>query len=109
MISCFSDPACFCIDDLIEENEEVEYPKTRCLDYLVVKVQRQGEVQDVCFTDLCQDEQIRGLDNMNESELRGLCLKLAEHLRFIGDLFEMTRDENNQYSFVGRVRETTGG
>lgn len=109
MMRCLNDPACFCMDELLDENEGVEYPKERRLDFIVVKVQRQGKVQDVCFTDLCEDEQIMGLNNMNESELRSLCIKLAGQFRFVGDIFEMTRDENNQYSVMGKACETAGG
>lgn len=62
-----------------------EYPVKRDLDGVYFRVERDGEWQSLCFTDMTEEERGRVLDSRPESWLRDMALIMARDLRAIGD------------------------
>ena len=74
-----------------------KYPKQLELDTIFVRVQRDGKFNNICFTDLTENEQRAFLGDLNERALERMCLILAKTLRTIGEearLMGQTSTEN---------------
>lgn len=60
------------------------------------RVKRNGKDQDLCFTDMTEDEQIDILRQQPSREfVVGLCLRLAQTVRTLGDEFDISADEQD--------------
>lgn len=71
---------------MIKENKE-----PRRMDGVFFRVCRDGKWQNICFSDLTNDERTQVLDKRDAVWLRGLCCILADTLYELGNYFE--RDE----------------
>jgi hypothetical protein len=75
------------IDNLIAEWEkEVEF---RNLDGVYFRVHRNGKWQNICFSDLTEEEKDKMLESKNSQWLRNLCKALGSTIRRIGDQLDI--------------------
>lgn len=71
-----------------------EYPKTRNLDGVYVRVERYGKSVNRCFSDLTVEEQERFMSKFDTEGLKRLCLLMTGRLRDIGDQLDLyVKDE----------------
>lgn len=61
------------------------HPVQRGLDPVFLRVKRDGEYTDRCFTDLTREEQQKFMDTLEKEGLKRLALALANALRELGD------------------------
>lgn len=61
------------------------HPVKRGLDPVFLRVKRDGEYTDRCFTDLTLEEQQKFMDTLEKEGLKRLVLALANALRDLGD------------------------
>lgn len=89
----YRDPDEFSIDTILTDGDNPDYPQVRTLDCSMFQIRRQGKVEELAFTDLCEGEQARILDELPSDCLKALCKELAWHLRYIGDEFGIFRND----------------
>ena len=61
----------------------------RHLDGVYFRVKRDDEWQDICFSDLTEDERNKMMENRSVKWLQSLCNILANKLKDIGDQFDL--------------------
>lgn len=61
----------------------------RNLDGVYFRVKRDDEWQDICFSDLTEDERNKMMENRSVKWLQSLCNILANKLKDIGDQFDL--------------------
>ena len=61
----------------------------RNLDGIFFRVNRDNKWQNICFSDLTEDEQSFVMEDKNEMWLRSMCRSLAKVIRDIGDQFDI--------------------
>ena len=83
-------PEQFSLDDALEEDDDIEYPEKRNLDGLYIRVMRKGEVEEVCFTDMLEDEQHFVLWTLDTLGLRELCKVLSRAIRHLGTVYNLS-------------------
>lgn len=68
----------------------------RHLDGIYLRVERNGKWQDLCLSDMTQEELERTLDPKKGEWLKGAVIHLAQKMRYIGDQMdiEMVREED---------------
>jgi hypothetical protein len=66
------------------------YPKERGLDSMYFRVERDGKWRDLCFTDLTSEEQKNVLESFDKEALIRTCLILADTVRAVGDLYNLS-------------------
>lgn len=69
------------------------YPIERGLDGMYFRVERDGEWKDICFTDLIPEEREIVLNSFDKDALIRTCLLLADTVRAVGDLYNLTFKE----------------
>lgn len=69
------------------------YPKERGLDSMYFRVERDGKWRDLCFTDLTSEEQKNALESFDKEALIRTCLILADTVRAVGDLYNLSFTE----------------
>ena len=73
---------------------EIErWPEKRELDGVYFRVQRDGKWENVCFTDLTEDEVEQVTANKDMTWWKSLAMYLARTLRGIGDQFNIKAEE----------------
>lgn len=70
-----------------------KYPIERGLDGMYFRVERNGEWKDICFTDLIPEEREVVLNSFDKDALIHTCLLLADTVRAVGDLYNLTFKE----------------
>lgn len=73
--------------------------KKRELCGIYFRVKRDGKYENICFTDMTEDEQRKILDDdllLSEEDLRNLCLRLAQVVRNLGDMFDISAAEGEE-------------
>lgn len=65
---------------------------SRNLDGAYFRVLRDDKWQDICFSDLTEDEMNEVLKNRNEEWLKSLCIHLGNTISKIGDAFDLICD-----------------
>ena len=79
------------IDNLIAEwSKEIEF---RELDGVYFRIERNGKWQNICFSDLTEEEMDRVMEGRCEEWLRNLCKILGQTMRTIGDQLDIKREE----------------
>lgn len=79
------------IDELIKKwTEHIEF---RELDGVYFRVKRNEKWQNICFSDLTEEEMDEILKDRNEEWLRSLCKILGQTIRDIGDQLDIRRRE----------------
>lgn len=63
--------------------------KDRNLDGAYFRVKRDGKWQNICFSDLTDEEMDAELDGRTEMWLKSLCKHLGETIKRIGDEFDI--------------------
>ncbi len=66
------------------------YPIERGLDGMYFRVERNGEHKDICFTDLTNEEREIILNSFDKEALIRTCLLLADTVRAVGDLYNIS-------------------
>lgn len=74
----------------MNEKKKIEF---RNLDGVYFRVKRNDKWQNICFSDLTEDEMKEVLSNRNEHWLKELCIILGSIIRGIGDQFDIVRGE----------------
>lgn len=67
--------------------------KKRELCGIYFRVKRDGKYENICFTDMTEEEQRKILDDdllLSEEDLCNLCLRLAQVVRDLGDRFDIS-------------------
>ena len=64
----------------------------RNLDGAYFRVQRNGKWDNVCFSDLTQDEKEKVMQGRDIDWLKSLCIALGKAIRQIGDQLDITCD-----------------
>lgn len=65
----------------------------RNLDGVYFRVERAGKWQNICFTDLTQDERHRILEGKSNEWLKTMVLHLANIIEDIGELMDIVRGD----------------
>lgn len=68
----------------------------RGLDGVFFRVCREGKWQSLCFSDLTEDEMNEVLKDRNEDWLKSLCIILGKRIRKIGDILDLTTEEEEE-------------
>lgn len=61
----------------------------RNLDGVYFRVQRDGKWDNVCFSDMTQDEMEDVMNNRDIDWLKSMCIQLGKTIRDIGDQFDI--------------------
>lgn len=102
MLKLVNAPNLFSIDEELEEGEEPEYPEIRGLPSFTVRVKRQGKICELSFTDMCETEQLFVLSCMSKEEIQALMMKLAHSMQMLGEMFDIRRDQDGQFTAKGK-------
>lgn len=73
--------------------------KKRELCGIYFRVKRDGKYENICFTDMTEEEQRKILDDdllLSEEDLCNLCLRLAQVVRNLGDMFDISAAEGEE-------------
>lgn len=70
--------------------------KKRELCGIYFRVERDGKFEDVCFTDMTEEEQKEILNDLSPNAVRSLCLRLAQVVRILGDTFDLSAAEGEE-------------
>ena len=82
------------IDELIKKwTERVEF---RDLDGVYFRINRNDKWQNICFSDLTEEEMVGVLEGRDEQWLKSLCKILGNTLRDIGDQLDITRNAREE-------------
>lgn len=73
------------------EYKELKMEK-RNLDGVYFRIRRVDEWDNICFSDLTEEEQDKIMDGRDEVWLKSMCKILAKCLRNIGDQFDIKSD-----------------
>lgn len=74
----------------------MKYPKQRELDGVYFRVERDGKWENICFSDLTDDEQLAVLSYKTIDWLKTMCLRLSDVIRCIGDEFDLVGDYDDK-------------
>lgn len=72
---------------------DTNYPVKRNLDGVYCRVNRYGQHQYICFSDLTAEERQSVLTSYDIASLTRLCLHLVDTIRQIGDTLDLYVDE----------------
>lgn len=61
----------------------------RNLDGVYFRVERNGKWENVCFSDLTEEEMDKVMSNKDADWLKGLCKRLGNVIKEIGDQFDI--------------------
>lgn len=74
------------IDALIDEfDKKRKQPEFRELDGIFFRVERNDKWQNICFSDLTEEEMVKVLENKDLQWVKNLCRALGKRIREIGD------------------------
>lgn len=71
----------------------------RNLDTCYFRVERNGELCNICFTDMYEEEQKAVLEILSQEEIKKLLLEIAKVARSLGDLFNLKLDNTSFYEY----------
>ena len=75
--------------DAFDKAAEGHKPEFRELDEVYFRVKRNNKWQNICFSDLTEEEMDEMLANRSDEWLKNLCKILGKALRNIGDQFDI--------------------
>lgn len=64
----------------------------RNLDGVYFRVQRDGKWDNVCFSDLTDEEKMKAMNDRNIEWFKSMCIILGNTIRKIGDEFDIVAD-----------------
>ena len=80
------------IDAIMDSWEkEVEF---RNLDGVYFRIERNGKWENICFSDLTENEMKHVMKDRDEEWLKSLCMILGKTIRRIGDVFSLVMEDN---------------
>lgn len=75
----------------------------RKLDGVYFRIKRDDKWENICFSDLTEEEMNKVLAGRNAEWLKSLCIILGQNLREIGDYFDITCGfEMEDVSWIGQ-------
>jgi len=75
---------------------DMAYPERRELDGCYFRVERDGKWQNICFSDLTENERYAVTADKNALWLQSLCNHLANSLHNIGDELDLCRVDDEE-------------
>lgn len=60
------------------------------------RVERDYRHEDICFTDMTEEEQKEILDILSFEATQKLCLRLAQVVRNLGDMFDISAEKGEE-------------
>ena len=66
-------------------NTNPNQPEFRELDGVYFRVERNGKWQNICFSDLTEEEMTKVIENKDLQWVKSLCIILGKRIREIGD------------------------
>lgn len=69
----------------------------RRLDGFFFRVERNGKWENICFSDLTEEEQRRIIEHKDKFWLQELCIGLAKTIKSIGDDIDIYRESGEDY------------
>ena len=60
------------------------------------RVERSGKWENICFTDMTEEEQKEILDILSFEATQKLCLWLAQVVRNLGDMFDISAEKGEE-------------
>lgn len=73
--------------------------KKRELCGIYFRVKRDGKYENICFTDMTEEEQRKILDDdllLSEEDLCNMCLRISANCRDLGDRFDISAAEGEE-------------
>lgn len=67
----------------------MDYPEQRELDGVYFRVERDDKWENICFSDLTEDEKVDVLADKNNDWLTTMCIRLSDVIRQIGDYYDL--------------------
>lgn len=64
--------------------------KKRELCGIYFRVKRDGKYENICFTDMTEEEQKRAIYDFSPESLRHMCIVLAGVVRNLGEMFDLS-------------------
>ena len=62
----------------------------RNLDGIYFRVEREGKWENVCFSDMTEEQQREAIDGKSKEWLISMCIGLAKTIRSMGDVLDVT-------------------
>ena len=72
----------------------MEYPRKRNLDGCYFRVERNGKYEDVCFTDLTEEEQAKFIQGRSAEWLTSLVMHFGKIIRMLGDALDLEYEDD---------------
>ena len=66
-------------------NTNPNQPEFRELDGVYFRIERNGKWQNICFSDLTEEEMTKVIENKDLQWIKSLCIVLGKRIREIGD------------------------
>jgi len=70
----------------------MEYPKKRNLDGVYFRIKRNEKFENICFSDLTEEEKNDVMKNRDEDWLKAMCIIMSNTIRNIADYFDIYND-----------------
>lgn len=70
--------------------------KKRELCGIYFRIKRNAQYENICFTDMTEEEQKEILNDLSPNAMRNLCLRLAQVVRILGDTFDLSAAEGGE-------------
>lgn len=70
--------------------------KKRELCGIYFRVKRDGKYENICFTDMTEEEQKRAIYDFSPESLRNMCIVLAGVVRNLGDMFDISAEKGEE-------------
>ncbi|WP_419078730.1 hypothetical protein [Phascolarctobacterium faecium] len=70
--------------------------KKRELCGIYFRIKRNEQYENICFTDMTEEEQKEILNDLSPNAIRSLCLRLAQVVRILGDTFDLSAAEGEE-------------
>lgn len=67
----------------------MKYPSQRELDGIYYRVERNGQYENVCFTDLAEEEREKVTAGYTADQWKAVAIHLCERIQQIGDEFDL--------------------
>jgi hypothetical protein len=81
-----------------QSTKKTVYPVKRELDGAYFRVERDGKAEDICFSDLTEQEMFKVIEKWDIIGLRRMCVLLGETLHIVGDHFDIIAKEVEEES-----------
>lgn len=70
--------------------------KKRELCGIYFRVKRDGKYENICFTDMTEEEQLVTLNGLSFEASKKMCMWLARVVRNLGDMFDVSAEKGGE-------------